>query len=212
MGCQVTWWWRHPLVTHTGWMMISNICSTGHNNIIHKRDGVCLLSMPWLFFAPAPVQVIANNSARSTIVREDSYRYQRGSSSEAVISYPSSFLSNLLYIVGIHTRTWAMIFLLLTLFPSQDQQNNLKCVKNLIVIYFNGFSFWVIVVTLMNSCVTMLHFVQLTIQLIVRSKNWNMRDFDIIINVGISAATIFLPRLMRKRLRFSRGSKTLLRR
>jgi len=39
-----------------------------------------------------------------------------------------------------------------------------------------------------------------------------MRDFDIIINVGISAATIFLPRLMRKRLQFSRGSKTLLRR
>ena len=33
-------------LSHTGWMMISNICSTGHNNIIHKRDGVCLLSMP----------------------------------------------------------------------------------------------------------------------------------------------------------------------
>ena len=58
-----------------------------------------------------------------------------------------------------------------------------------------------------NSCVTMLRFVQPTVQSIVHSKNWNIRDFYVIIDGGISAA----PGLKRKRLRLLRSSKTLLR-
>ena len=50
-------------------------------------------AIPWIrgcFFAPATVQVLyvrhsTNNSARSSIVRENSYKYKRNSSSDAII-------------------------------------------------------------------------------------------------------------------------------
>ena len=63
------------------------------------------------------------------------------------------------------------------------------------------------VAILINSCVTMLRFVRLTVQSTVHSKNWNIRDFYVIIDGRISMA----PGLKRKRLRLLRSSKTLFR-
>ena len=57
------------------------------------------------------------------------------------------------------------------------------------------------------SCVTMLCFVWPTVQSIVHSKNWNIREFYVIIDSRISMA----PGLKRKRLRLLRSLKTLFR-
>jgi len=50
------------------------------------------------------------------------------------------------------------------------------------------------VVILMNSCVTMLCFVQPTIQLIVCSKNWNIRGFYVIMDGDITPLENFLQK------------------